>query len=130
MSFRSNELDRYLFCSFEMNHVHTQTSDRRINKHKLITHGQRGSDNDRLLLSLNFFPRILKSRLSVTLAIFLSSLILIGKTLNLIVYFYNTQHNFCNSTDILSDCETKVHGYCCTDRFAFQQAVSIYWYLY
>ena len=107
-----------------MNHVNTQTTDRRINK--FITHGQRGLDDDRLLLSLNFFPRILKSRLtvSVTLALFLSSLILLLEKLLTLVYFYNTQDNFCNSTDILLDCETKIHGYCSTDRFAFQQAVS------
>ena len=111
MSFRSNELARYLFCPSEMNHVNTQTTDRRINK--FITHGQRGLDDDRLLLSLNFSPRILKSRHQSSVHLtpfFLSSLTLIGKTLILIVYLYTTQDNFCNSTDILLDCDTKVHG--------------------
>ena len=100
MSFRSNELARYLFCPSEMNHVNTQTTDRRINK--FITHGQRGLDDDRLLLSLNFSPRILKSRHQSSVHLtpfFLSSLTLIGKTLILIVYLYTTQDNFCNSTD-------------------------------
>ena len=88
-----------------------QTGGERINK--FITHGHRGLDDDRLLLSLNFYPRILKSRLQFpSLKPFLSSLILIGKTLILIVYLYTTQDNFCNSTDILSDCDTKVHGFC------------------
>ena len=130
MSFRSNELARYLFCPSEMNHVNTQTTDRRINK--FITHGQRGLDDDRLLLSLNFSPRILKSRHQSSVHLtpfFLSSLTLIGKTLILIVYLYTTQDNFCNSTDILLDCDTTQKymdpsAHFCMDRIAVQQAIS------